>query len=230
MVLAGKIFRLTEKLKLSDLEGKLKGFRREEEVEEEGRRIQLVTEVERVSRTDLGLEGVISYDKVLWLPRRGELVPVVRTYTAPFLFSPYRGLTLLTVVEKKHRADRLADLFSEIIFGSLGGILEVRIPPENLQRYHEENPEGTKVVFFEKLDFPGIEKLSLYGESLSSTSAYSEMLGHGQIWYVVVTSKRYGYVVGVTGNGIVTIFSRVEVEDFLRYVVDEVFPLIAFQP
>ena len=228
--MAGKIFRLAEGVELSEVEKRLKGYRVEEEVAEEGYQLKLVTEVERVNRVEQGLEGVISYDKVLWLPRRGELVPTVRTYTAPFLFSPFANQVLLTLVEKKHRANRIADLFSEILFGGYGGIVEARIPPENLHRYHEENPEGTKVVFFEKLDFPGIEKLSLYGESLSSTSAYSEMLGHGQIWYVVVNAKRYGYVVGVTGNGIVTIFSRVEVEDFLRYVVDEVFPLIAFQP
>jgi hypothetical protein len=53
------------------------------------------------------------------------------------------------------------------------------------------------------------------------------MLSHGRIWYVVVTSRRHGYVVGVTGNGIVTVFSRCEVEDFLKYVVEEVFPLIS---
>ncbi|MHC1586594.1 MAG: hypothetical protein ACXQTV_03515 [Candidatus Hecatellaceae archaeon] len=227
MVLAGKVFRLAERLGFGEVEKRLKGYRREEAFKEEGYDLQLLTEVERLSRTNLGLEGVISYDKVLWLPRRGEMVPVVRTYTAPFLFTPRGNQVLLTVVEKKHRADRLADLFSEILFGGVGGVLEVRIPPENLQRYHEDNPEGTKVVFFEDLDFPGIEKLSLYGESLSSTSAYSDMLGHGKIWYVVVTSKRYGYVVGVTGNGIVTVFSRIEVEDFFRYVVEEVFPLIS---
>ena len=227
MVLAGKVYRLAEELGLEGVEERLKGYRREEEFSEGDHRLELLTEVERLSRTSLGLEGVLSYDRVLWIPRRGEIVPTVRTYTAPFLFSTFRGQTLLVVVEKKHRADRLADLLSEILFEGVGGILEVRIPPENLQHYHEENPEGTKVVFFQDLDFPGIEKLSLYGESLSSTSAYDEMLGHGKIWYVVVTSKRYGYVVGVTGDGIVTVFSRCEVEDFLKYVVEEVFPLIS---
>lgn len=227
MVLAGKVFRLAEEVGLEDLAEKLSGYRREEEFLEGDYRLKLLTEVGRLSRTKLGLEGVLSYDRVLWLPQRGELVPVLRTHTAPFLFSTFRGRTLLTVVEKKHRADRLADLLSEILFKGVGGILEVRISPENLQRYHEENPEGTKVVFFEDLDFPGIDKLSLYGESLSSTTAYDEMLSHGKIWYVVVTSKRYGYVVGVTGNGIVTVFSRCEVEDFLKYVVEEVFPLIS---
>ncbi|MHC1589836.1 MAG: hypothetical protein ACXQTQ_02615 [Candidatus Hecatellaceae archaeon] len=227
MVLAGKVFRLAAEAGLDRVEERLRGYSREEEFAEEGFELKLLTEVERLSRTDLGLEGVLSYDRVMWISRRGELVPTVRTYTAPFLFSPFRGQVLLTVVEKKYRADRLADLLSQILFEGVGGILEVRIPPGNLQRYHEENPEGTKVVFFENLDFPGIDKLSLYGESLSATSTYDEMLSHGRIWYVVVTSKRYGYVVGVTGNGIVTVFSRCEVEDFLKYVVEEVFPLIS---
>jgi hypothetical protein len=227
MVLTGKIFRITEEINLNQALNTLKNLRLEEDHVEEDFEAKLLTEVERVSLTDLGLEGVISYDKVLKLPRHGEIVPVVRTFTAPFLISKYRETFLLLVVEKKDRADKVANLLSQILFSRFGGILEVRIPSERLRDYHEDNPEGTKVIFFEDLDFPGVNRLSLYGESLASTSAYDEMLTHGRIWYVVVTSKRYGYVVGVTGDGIVTVFSRVDMEKFIKYVVDEVFPLIS---
>ena len=226
LVLAGKIFRLAEPLSLEAIRGRLEGYRREEEAGEGAQKLRLVTEVERVSSVELGLEGVISYDRLVWIPRRDGPTPIARTYTAPFLFSTLRGETFLLVVEKKHRANRIADLFSEILFGGYGGIVEARIPPENLHRYHEENPEGTKVVFFCDLDFPGVKKLSLYGGSLHTTATYDEMLGHGKLWYVVVTSKRYGYVVGLTGDAIVTVFSRIAVDEFLRYVVDEVLPLV----
>ena len=227
MVLAGKIFRIAEEISLEEASNTLKGYHSEEAYAEEDFEATLLIEVERVSFTDLGLEGIISYDKVLRVPRRGEMVPVVRTFTVPFLISKYKDAFLLVVVEKKDRADKVANLLSQILFSKFGGILEVRIPAERLRDYHEENPEGTKVIFFEDLDFPGVNRLSLYGESLASTTAYDEMLTHGRIWYVVVTSKRYGYVVGVTGDGIVTVFSKIDVGKFLKYVVEEVFPLVS---
>ena len=45
------------------------------------------------------------------------------------------------------------------------------------------------------------------------------------MWYVVITSKKHGYVVGLTGNGIVTIFNRISPEEFLTYIIEEIFPL-----
>ncbi|WP_309491862.1 hypothetical protein [Candidatus Hecatella orcuttiae] len=226
MVLAGKIFRVREKVELDSLAAKLKDFKREEAYVEENFQHRLVTEVQRLNKTSLGLEGILSFDKILHIPHRGELVPVPRTFLAPFLFTEYGGKLLLTILEKKWRANNFANLLSEALFTTVGYVVEVKIPAENLRSYHEENPEGTKVIFFSNVDIPNVRKLSLYGASLANASLYGEFLSHGNIWYVVVTSKRYGYVVGITGNGIVTIFNRVEPKDFLTYTTEEVFPLI----
>lgn len=226
MVLAGKIFRVREKVGLDSLIAKLKDFKKEEIYVEENFRYSLTAEVQRLGRTSLGLEGVLSFDKILHVPHRGNLVPVPKTFLAPFLFTEYKEKLFLTILEKKWRANNFANLLSEALFITVGYIVEVKIPAENLRNYHEENPEGTKVIFFSNVDIPNVRKLSLYGASLANASLYGEFLSHGNIWYVVVTSKRYGYVVGITGNGIVTIFNRIEPKDFLTYATEEVFPLI----
>jgi len=46
------------------------------------------------------------------------------------------------------------------------------------------------------------------------------------MWYVVVTSKKYGNIVGITGDGVVTIFNKIEEKDYFSYVTEEIFPLI----
>jgi hypothetical protein len=55
---------------------------------------------------------------------------------------------------------------------------------------------------------------------------YNDYLTHGKIWYVVVKSRKYGYVVGVTRNAIVTVFSRIDLPDLKRYLRNEIVPLL----
>ncbi len=43
----------------------------------------------------------------------------------------------------------------------------------------------------------------------------------------MVKSQKYGYVVGVTRNCVVTVFSRTDLPDFKRYVRNEILPLIS---
>ena len=53
----------------------------------------------------------------------------------------------------------------------------------------------------------------------------ADHLKYGKIWYVVLRSKRHGAVVGVTRNGVVTIFSKATKDDFINYVQEEVIGL-----
>ena len=78
------------------------------------------------------------------------------------------------------------------------------------------------MVFFEDVDIPNVNKLSLYGSTLSTTSLYNEYLSHGKIWYIVVRSKKHDIVVGLTRDGVVTVFSRIDIPDFIDFVLTEV--------
>ncbi|RLG92855.1 MAG: hypothetical protein DRO36_00440 [Candidatus Hecatellales archaeon] len=226
MVLAGKIFRLKEKVSLKDLAEKLKGFKVEETYRENGFQLTLTTEIKELNHKENLIEGKILRDEIIHLRQKDQIKPFPKTVEAPFTLHECKNTILMTILGKKWKANSLANLFSEKIFGFMGFVLEVRIPPENLKKYHEENPEGTKVIFFNDVNLPNVKKLSLYGADLKNSTLYKDFLSHGNMWYVVVTSKRYGYVVGLTGNGIVTVFNQISVKDFLAYVREEVFPLI----
>ena len=225
MVVAGKIFKLSESLSVADIASRLEGHRTEEEYEEGDHKFTLLTEVVGLVPKGRMLRGIYSHDYVTQVFHRGKILPTPRTIEAVFSFEAYEGTTFLTVVEKKRVANFIANKLSQILFEKVGGVLEARIPPETLKGFHLKNPEDTKITFFDNVDIPNVDKLSLYGPDLINTSLFEDYGKHGDLWYVVARSKEYGYVVGITRDASVTIFNLSEKEPYLEYVAKEIFPL-----
>ena len=225
MVVAGKIFKLSEPFDIADMASKLEGYRREEEFEEGNYKFALVTEVVGLLLKGSILRAVYSHDYVIQVFHRGKIVPTPRTIEAVFSFSEHEGTTFLTVVEKKRLANFIANQLSEILSGKVGRIVEARISPEILKGFHLKNPEDTKIAFFDNVDIPNVNKLSLYGPDLVNASLFDDYTKHGDLWYVVARSREYGYVVGITRDASVTIFNLADKEKYLEYVAKQVYPL-----
>lgn len=226
MVLAGKVFLVRENSDMDVLAEKLKAFKVETESTVEGQEFNLVTEMRDLSAGKGTLEGTFSFDSVFVVRHRDKAVPVPRTFEAPFSFNMFKDRLFLTVYDKKNRANNVANEMSKAVFMSLGQIVEARIDPETLRKFHEKNFENTKIIFFDDMDLPSISKLSLYGESLGNTTLYSDYLTHGKLWYIVIKSTKTGYVMGVTRNCVVTGFSRMEMSEFSSFIRGEILPLI----
>lgn len=225
MVVAGKIFRLSEPLSIAEIASRLEDYHTEESYEEGDYKFMLVTEVVGLLPKENMLRGVYSHDYMLHVFHRGKVAPLPRTVEALFSFAQREGITFLAVVEKKRLANFIANKLSEILFEKMGGIVEARIPPEVLREFHFKNREDTKITFFDNVDIPNVNKLSLYGPDLISTSLFEDYCKHGDLWYVVARSKEYGYVVGITRDVSVTIFNLTEKERYLEYVAKEIYPL-----
>jgi hypothetical protein len=228
MVVAGKVFRLSEPLSLDEIASRLEGYRVEEPYEEGNYKFTLVTEVVGLlpKPEENMLRGVYSHDYVIHVFHRGKVAPLPRTVEALFSFSKVEDTTFLTVVEKKRLANFIANKLSEILFDRIGGVVEARIPPETLREFHLKNPEDTKITFFDNVDIPNVNKLSLYGPDLVTTSLFEDYCKHGDLWYIVARSREYGYVVGITRDASVTIFNLTDKEKYLEYVTKEAYPLI----
>ncbi len=227
MVLAGKVFLVRENYDMDTLAEKLKAFKVETETSVEQKEFKLVSEIRDLSAGKGTLEGVFSFDTVFVVHHRGEPVPVPRTYEAPFAFTMFKDRMFLTVYDKKNRANNIANEISKAVFMSLGQVVEARMDPETLRKFHEANFQDTKIVFYDQVDLPNITKLSLYGAELGNTSLYSDYLTHGKLWYIVIKSTKTGYVLGVTRNCVVTGFSRMEMLEFSSFIRGEILPLIA---
>jgi hypothetical protein len=227
MVVAGKVFRLSESLSIADIAERLEGHRVENEYEEGDYRFTLVTEVTGLVPKAGMLRGVYSYDHVMEVFHRGKIIPQPHTVEAVFSFAEQKGTTFLTVVEKKRVANFIANKLSELLFEKVGGIVEARISPETLREFHLKNPEDTKITFFDNVDIPNVNKLSLYGPDLINTSLFEDYGKHGDLWYVVARSKEYGYVVGITRDTSVTVFNLPETdkEKYIEYTTKQIYPL-----
>jgi hypothetical protein len=226
MVVAGKIFRLSEQLSVAEVASKLDGYRTEEAFEEGDYNFSLVTEVVGLLPKGNTLTGVYAHDYVMHVFHRGKVAPLPRTVEALFSFAEVEGTTFLTVVEKKRVANFVANKLSEVLFEKVGGIVEARIPPETLREFHLKNREDTKITFFDNVDIPNVNKLSLYGPDLINTSLFEDYTKHGDLWYVVARSKATGYVVGVTRDASVTIFNLADKNRYVEYVIKEIYPII----
>ncbi|MFB3889491.1 MAG: hypothetical protein ACE14S_08360 [Candidatus Bathyarchaeia archaeon] len=226
MVVAGKIFKLSNPMSTPDIAAKLDGYHVEEPYEEGDYNFTLVTEVVGLVSKGNMLTGVYSNDYVIHVFHRGKSAPLPRTVEAVFSFAEQKGAVFLTVVEKKRVANFVANKLSEILFDKVGVIVEARIPPETLREFHNKNREDTKITFFDNVDIPNVEKLSLYGPDLINTSLFEDYTKHGDLWYVVARSKQTGYVVGITRDASVTIFNLADKPKYLEYVTKEVYPII----
>jgi hypothetical protein len=226
MVVAGKIFKLAQTLPAAEIATKLDGYRTEETYEEGDYSFPIVTEVVGLLPKGNSVSGVYSHDYVLHVFHRGKDSPLPRTVEALFSFADVEGTVFLTVVEKKRVANFIANKLSEILFEKVGSIVEARIPPETLREFHLQNREDTKITFFDNVDIPNVDKLSLYGPDLINTSLFDDYTKHGDLWYVVARSKATGYVVGITRDASVTIFNLVDKQKYVDYVTKEIYPVI----
>ena len=225
MPTAGKVFVSTFYKKITDISASLEGYKVEEEYVEGDFKITLLTEVANLSINEGILTGLYSFDYIAYNYHRGKVAPSAVTKEVLFSVSEFDGRTYLAVVDKKDVANRTANRLSEIIYGEIGVIVETRILPETLKKFHLENPESTKVIFFENMDIPNINKLSLYGPDVVDTKLFKEYTKIGDPWYILTKSKKFGNTVGLVRDGSVTIFNSVDKAQYLQYVRDEIIPM-----
>lgn len=225
MPTAGKVFVSTEYLPLADISVGLEGFRVEETYKEGDLEFNLITEIANLSLMEETLTGLYSYDYMVHNYHRGRITASPATKEVLFAFTDLDGRIYLTAVEKKEIANRVANRLSKLAFGEVGVIVEARILPETLKEFHLANPESTRVIFFENMDIPNINKLSLYGPDLTGTSLFDEYAARGDPWYILTRSRKHGHTVGLVRDGSVTIFNTVDQGQYLQYVKDEVLPM-----
>lgn len=233
MVLVAKIFEVREPLELGVIARKLKDFGEEEPYEREGKREKLTMEILDLKLEGDSLVGIFSKDFVLSRYYKRGLVETLVTEEVPFQIKRSKGRTFLVVLApskargvKKLLTNYVANKLSEILFIKTGAIVEVKITHETLKELHESNPRATKLIWFDNVDIPDIEKLALAGSALADTKLYREYLEHGRLWYIVFEVMKRGLVVGITRDVVVTLFSKASVDEFINFVLEEVIPII----
>jgi hypothetical protein len=234
LVLPAKLFEVKEEAELGLIAMKLKDFREEQPYETmKGEKIGLVSQILDLKLNKDSVSGVLSVDFVRGRYYRRELIEAPVTEEAPFWIRSFEGKTFAIVLApsvargvKKLLTNHVANKLSNILFINSHAIVEVKISHETLKRLHESNPEATKLVWFDDVDIPGVQKLCLAGSALADTKLYQDYLEHGRIWYVVFESQKRGIVVGITRSCVVTLFSKSTVNEFINYILEDLLTLI----
>ncbi len=235
LVLPAKIFEFTEDaIALSTIYQRLNEYHDEDQYTPvKGETITLVSEILELQQDGNSISGIFSRDFITPRQYRRDLVEIPITEEAPFWIKSFDTKTYLIVMApsvargvRKLLTSHVANKLSDVIFLKPWSIREARLSPETLKELHESNPQATKLIWFDDVDIPSVDKLCLAGSSLADTKLYQEYLQHGTIWYVVFEVQRREIVVGITRNCVVTLFSKSTVDDFINYLLEDLIPLI----
>jgi hypothetical protein len=234
MVLPAKTFEITEDINFGLMVQKLKDFREEENYKKsDGETVSLVTEILDLTLEENLVSGVFSADFMRSRYFRRQLVEAPVTEEALFWVTRSEGRTFLVVVApsvargvKKLLSSHVANRLSKILFITSRSIVETKIPHETLKDLHESNPQATRLIWFDQVDLPGVEKLCLAGSDLVDTQLYQDYLAHGRIWYVVFEAQKRSLTMGITRNSVVTLFSKSTKDDLINYIREDLLKLI----
>jgi hypothetical protein len=234
MVLPAKVFEIKEEINFGLMLQKLKDFREEENYEtSDGETVTLVTEILGIKLKENLVSGVFSVDFMQRRYYRRKLLEAPVTEEALFWVTRFENRVFLIVVApsvargvKKLLSSHVANKLSKILFITSRTIVETKIPHETLKTLHESNPQATRLIWFDQVDLPGVEKLCLAGSDLVDSQLYQDYLLHGQIWYVVFEAQKRGLTMGITRNSVVTLFSKCTKDDLIKYVREDLLRLI----
>jgi hypothetical protein len=234
MVLPAKIFEIKEEANIEMIVGKLKDFREEELYQtEKGETISLVTEILDLKIDGETISGAFSKDFVRKRFYRRKLIETPITEESPFWIKPFKERVFMIVSApsvargvKKLLTNLVANKLSNVLFIAPHAIVEVGVSHATLKELHESNPQATRLIWFDEVDIPGVEKLCLAGPDLVDSRLYQEYLEHGKIWYVVFGFQKQGITVGITRNCVVTLFSKSTTDELVSYISEEVLTLI----
>jgi hypothetical protein len=234
MVLPAKIFEIKEETNFGLTLQKLKDFHEEEKYEtNDGKTFSLITEILDLTLRENLISAIFSADFMRSRYYRRQLVETPVTEEAAFWITRYQNRIFLIVVApsvargvKKLLSNHVANKLSKILFITPRAILETKIPNETLQTLHESNPKASRLIWFDQVDIPGVEKLCLAGSDLADTQLYQDYMAHGQIWYVVFEAQKRGITMGITRNSVVTLFSKTTKDELINYISEDLLPLI----
>ncbi len=222
---SGKVFIYRGPLEVKEIKDYIEGWSQTEHLQFEERiTYDLLADIQNLYLSE-DLTGLYQYDYVITPVHRGVVQYIPVTESAPFAFTEQEDQIFLIIMAKKSVANSVANKISIILHGEMGTVVESMINPRVLEGFYK-NSDGTKILLFDNIEVPNVDKATLYGENVVQTNFYGEFTAVGDPWYIVAKTKKTGYTVGLVRDGSVVVFSAVDSSQFVDYIKDEIIPLI----
>jgi len=219
---SGKVFVVKGGGSLEDIHGRLDGWEVSESYARGDFKAVLIHNVEDLEAGDHYVNGVYVYDYVLVNTHRGTVVNTPVTRGVPFRFFEKDGDLWLVVIVSKAIANVIAVALAGICAVD---VREASIFASEMNSFLKVN-DNAKVVLFDNLDIPGVDKNTLYGSELVQTNLFKEFSGRGSPKWVVTEEKVSGYTIGLGGDVGVTVYNNVELNEYLKLVEQDIIPLV----
>ncbi|KKM62130.1 hypothetical protein LCGC14_1524770 [marine sediment metagenome] len=227
MPVSAKIFLHQETIPLEEIAEKLEGWREEETFEVPGENYSLLANIEEVEYDDEELSGIYRYDSVAMHTWRGVIAATPYTTSAPFVFTEQDDQKFLIVLAPKSTSNKVANQLSMILHGVQGAIVEPMIRSALFEEF-QEGTETTKIMLFEDIDIPNIDKATLYGGdggNVQQTNLYGNFIAHGRPSYMVAKTKKRGWTVGIVRDCTIVVFNTVMKSAFIEFIKEEILPM-----
>jgi len=227
MPVSAKIFLHQETIPLEEIAEKLEGWREEETFEAPGENYSLLANIEEVEYDDEELSGIYRYDSVAMHTWRGVIAATPYTTSAPFVFTEQDDQKFLIVLAPKSTSNKVANQLSMILHGVQGAIVEPMIRSALFEEF-QEGTETTKIMLFEDIDIPNIDKATLYGGdggNVQQTNLYGNFIAHGRPSYMVAKTKKRGWTVGIVRDCTIVVFNTVMKSAFIEFIKEEILPM-----
>jgi hypothetical protein len=224
MPVSAKIFLYVEDLELPELHKRLKGWREVELYEVPDERFDLLTNIEELHYDEEELVGVYKYDRVAHHSWRGVDRWTPFTVEAPFLFTEQEGRRFVIILAPKDVANRAANMLSMILHEEQGTIVEPTIRSDSFNEFRG-GTEATKIMLFDDIEIPNMDKTTLYGDNVAQTDFYGNLVGIGRPRYMVGKTKKRGWTVGIVRDAAIVVFNTVDEGSFIEFLKDKILPM-----
>lgn len=225
MPTAGKIFLYVETMPRDDIYDALNGWREELEYDDGEFTTSLINDIEGLEIYKDEVRGVYRSDGIETKIHRTGAKTIPYTVESRFLFFEQDDRRYVLVMAPKRTANNIANRLSLILHNEVGAVTVPKLNPQKLREFCEASM-AIKVLLFEEMDIPNMEKATLYGTNITQVNLYGQFVDSGQYRYSVTKLSEDGHTVGIVRDGSVCIFNTIESSDYIDFIKDKIIPLI----
>lgn len=225
MPTAGKLFLYVEDLSFEMIKDALEDWSETTEYNDGLIETELITDITNAHLSDDEVTGILRADGVDTKSHRTGMKAIPYTASSQFMFFEQDGRKYVLIIAPKVTANNVANKLSMILHDEVGAVTVPKLNPLKLREFCEAGM-AIKVLLFDEMDIPNMEKATLYGTNITQVNLYGKFVDSGQYRYSVTKLSKDGYTVGIVRDGSVCIFNTIEREDFIAFVKENIVPLV----
>lgn len=178
------------------------------------------------------LSGTLKYETLRGFRQiDGSMKFIIEVNSADFSFFSGEVKLFLTVFSNKYTSENVANKINYIFNRNADiphpMVFNQFISTAEIEQFLAGHPHTIKFCGWADLDFVGVSKSSLGGANVFQFGHAQIYDAHGRKSYVLLELNYNGWVIRVSEEGIVTFYTSIPRDVALRFIMDEIVPLLS---